>query len=115
MTYKHRPIHIGSLTNFAPSERDERIYIQAADDTGFPCWVEHFPMPREANLPPPGTEGARLHTILENISRALQIPLPRWQYDPIGSLGLWSLWTEWKGDDHTPFWERVFELKKKLP
>lgn len=101
-----RQIHIRALTNITDNH-DTRadIYQQAADNTGFPCWVERYPMPKGADRLPKGSVGERLLTIMDVVE-----PLSGKYYDPKNCPNCWSLWTERGADDHSPFWREVRRL-----
>lgn len=97
---------IRALTNLDADAERERIYVQAADNTGFPCWVEHYPMPRGAGDFSPGSAGSHILRALDLMCGELED-----HYDPNRCQELWSLWTEWGDRNHSRFWDEVKRLE----
>ena len=93
-----KTILIRALTSLDANEERAQLYEDAADNTGFPCWVEKYPMPKDNPKSP--------------LMEALEWMRPEPdRYDPANCEDMWSLWTEWGGYDHSPFWREVERLR----
>ena len=101
---------IRALTNFDGKESRAKIYEDAADASGFPCWIERKPMPIGAGSFPRGSRGASVLDALDKLCGE-----DRWErhYNPAACKGMWSLWTEWGDRDHSPFWREVERIEKQ--
>ena len=99
---------IRALTNMSADEKRAEIYQCAADNTGFPCWIERYPMPKHAGDFPADSRGYQFLRTLAMFSPEMAEDF----YEPALCAGMWSLWTEWGDRDHSPFWREVERLEK---